>query len=106
MAPRKYVHLLLILSEIIIIIVFVLIFVKLKTIDWKLIIWISSKILTVEKLMKENNYDLCPLISLDSGERYHHNYEYLLQHSGKNCETNYKKCGILDTYGNIMCIPK
>ena len=50
MAPRKYVHLLLILSEIIIIIVFVLIFVKLKTIDWKLIIWISSKILTVEKL--------------------------------------------------------
>ena len=33
-------------------------------------------------------------------------YEYLLQHSGENCEENYKKCGILDTSGNIMCIPK
>ena len=28
-----------------------------------------------------------------------------MKHSGKDCEVNYKKCGILDSLGNIMCIP-
>ena len=37
---------------------------------------------------------------------YKKNYEYLLEYSRENCEENYKKCGILDTLGNIMCIPK
>ena len=35
-----------------------------------------------------------------------YNYDYLLQHSGSSCEAKYKKCGILDTMGNIMCIPE
>ena len=36
-----------------------------------------------------------------------HDYEYLLNNSHKNCEDiNFQQCGILDTYGNIMCIPK
>ena len=35
------------------------------------------------------------------------NYSYLLMHSAKNeCESNYKKCGILDSLKNIMCIPE
>ena len=36
-----------------------------------------------------------------------YNYAFLLQHSTKNdfCEPNFKKCGILDSLGNIMCIP-
>ena len=29
------------------------------------------------------------------------NYEELLKHSGKECEINYKQCGIMDTLGNI-----
>ena len=35
------------------------------------------------------------------------NYSYLLNHSTKeDCEPNFKKCGILDTNQNIMCIPQ
>ena len=37
---------------------------------------------------------------------YHQNYSSLIKHSGKECENDYIKCGILDTYRNIMCIPK
>ena len=50
-----------------------------------------------------------PILSISSdGDliKYNTNYESLLNHSNKNCEDNYKRCGILDTYGNIMCIPK
>jgi hypothetical protein len=39
-------------------------------------------------------------------ERLYKNYDYLLQHSTRGeCEKNFKRCGILDTYGNIMCLP-
>ena len=48
------------------------------------------------------------IISLNETLKLDKNYEYLLQHSttgaGK-CEQNFKKCGILDTYGNIICLP-
>ena len=41
-----------------------------------------------------------------SEEFYKYDYSYLLEHSHKPCEENYKKCGNLDTLGNIMCIPE
>ena len=72
-------------------------------------IWIASKILTVNEIIKQNNYEIYPILDIDSDNKriqYHHNYEDLLKHSGEKCEENYKKCGKLDTLGNIMCIPK
>ena len=73
------------------------------------IVWIASKILTVNKLIKRNNYEIYPILDIDSKNIkrfYNKNYETLLKHSNKNCEKYYKKCGILDTLGNIMCIPE
>ena len=29
-----------------------------------------------------------------------------MKHSKETCEHNYKKCGILDTLGNVMCVPE
>ena len=108
MAPRKIVHILLILSETIIIVCCLIMIIKYDRTDSEEQIWIASKILTLEKEMKKNNYELHPILSISSdGEliEYNGNYESLLSHSNKVCEENYKKCGILDTYGNIMCIP-
>ena len=37
-------------------------------------------------------------------------YEFLLKNSidniNNNCQNNYKKCGVLDTYNNILCLPE
>ena len=74
--------------------------------DWNKEIWIGSKILTMKNIMKDNNNNLYPLLSYDTNANYKYSYSYLLQHSGKYCKVNYKKCGILDTLGNIMCIPE
>ena len=77
--------------------------------DWDRKIWIGSKILTLEKLINKNNNYLYPILSIDlegNITRYKEKYEWLLKHSGENCTKYYKKCGILDTLGNIMCIPK
>ena len=106
MVPRQYVHLLLLLSELMIIIAGIIWIVKGFKNDWIHKIWIGSKILTIDKILKDNNYNLYPLLSIEPEIRYNYSYEYLLKHSRKNCEENYKKCGILDTYGNIMCIPE
>ena len=76
---------------------------------WDQKIWMGSKILTVKNEIKKNNYELYPILNFNSYttyNKYNHNYESLLKNSGKECEENYKKCGILDTYGNIMCIPE
>ena len=108
MAPRKIVHILLILSETIIIVCCLIMIIKYDRTDSEEQIWIASKILTLEKEMKKNNYELHPLLGISSdGEliEYYQNYESLLYHSNPNCEENYKKCGILDTYLNKMCIP-
>ena len=108
MAPRQIVHILLILSETIIIVCCLIMIIKYDRTDSEEQIWIASKILTLEKEMKKNNYELHPILSISSdGEliEYNGNYESLLSHSNKVCEENYKKCGVLDTYGNIMCIP-
>ena len=70
--------------------------------------WIRSKILTIKKIVYENRYNSFPLLNIISKEEsitLDMNYEYLLNHSTKDkCENGFKKCGILDTYGNIMCI--
>ena len=105
MVPRNYVHLLLILSELLIMASMIIIIFEYYYRDWNKEIWIGSKILTMKNIMKDNNYNLYPLLSYDTNANYKYSYSYLLQHSGKYCEVNYKKCGILDTYGNIMCIP-
>ena len=76
---------------------------------WLEKIWINSKRLTMEKLIKENNLERYPILNFDSnGNRslYKYNYQTLLANSGKQCKKDYKKCGILDTMGNIMCIPE
>ena len=108
MKPRQIVHLLLILSEAVIIACCLIMIINYSRKGWYHKIWIGSKILTVDNEIKINNNDLYPILNIISdieNETYPYNYEYLLKHSGKECEENYKKCGILDTYGNIMCIP-
>ena len=111
-APRKYVHMFLIFSELIIIGIICLIM-AIYTIrpkkHSKYIVWIASKILTVNKLIKQNNYEIYPILDINSNnikKFYNQNYETLLKHSNKNCENYYKKYGLLDILGNIMCIPE
>ena len=108
MKPRQYVHGLLILSYAIVFCCCLIMIIKYDRTDWFDKIWIGSKILTVKNEIKTNNFDLYPLLNFNSDgtkNEYHQNYESLLKHSSEECEENYKKCGILDTYGNIMCIP-
>ena len=109
MAPRKYVHMLLIISELCIIgcCIFMIILYKSDE-PWKHKIWIGSKILTLKKLIEVNNYNSYPILGFHPNVtkiESKYNYEELLKHSGKECEINYKQCGIMDTLGNIMCIP-
>lgn len=63
----------------------------------------------MEKLVIENNLERYPTLYFDSnGNRslYKYNYQTLLANSGKQCKKGFKKCGIPDTMGNIMCIPE
>ena len=106
MAPRQIVHGLLILSEVIIISSSLMMIIKYDRTSKKHKIWTGSKILTLKKEMKNNTYELHPILDINDMTEYNQNYESLLKHSSTNCENNYKKCGILDTYGNIMCIPE
>ena len=72
-------------------------------------IWKFSKILTLKELIKKNNFETYPILNFDSNGNkslYKYNYHTLLANSGKECKKGYKKCGILDTMGNIMCIPE
>ena len=108
-APRKYVHMLLIFSELIIIICSIIMLALYKPRDWYKLIWMGTKALTIEKLIKINNNQSYPILKINQNGttvNYSENYESLLKHSGKECEKNYKKCGILDSIGNIMCIPE
>lgn len=111
MHPRQYVHTSLLISELIIFAILITIFVYgLCIYKKKEFVWIGSKILTIKEILKDNknyNYPLKDIISDTSITTIDKNYDYLLTHSTKNdCEQNFKKCGILDTYGNIMCIPE
>ena len=109
MKPRQYVHGLLIISYAIVFASCLIMIIKYDRTDSDHKIWIGSKILTFKEEIKNNNYELYPILNINSdgtNDLYYQNYESLLKHSGKVCEDNYKKCGILDTYGNIMCIPE
>ena len=109
MHQRKIVHLFLLISEIIIASIFITFFCCGNTLKYKQLLWFGSKTLTIQNILKNNLNNSYPLKSIQSIENLNStldkNYDYLLNHSTKaDCELNYKKCGILDTYGNIMCI--
>ena len=110
-APRKWVHLLLILSELMLIaahIILVVMYSKYTPPSWDEKIWMGSKIKTINKIMLENNNNIYPILEIrdNANKNYNKNYKYLLEHSSKStCSENFKKCGILDSMGNIMCIP-
>ena len=55
-APRKYVHMLLILSELIIIACCIIMMVFGYSKNWNKKIWMNSKIRTIKELMRVNNY--------------------------------------------------
>ena len=73
-------------------------------------IWFCSKILTIKKMVKDNydNYKIYQYIH--NGDEYRalkYSYYDLLKNSSKNeCDENLKQCGILDTYGNKLCLYK
>ena len=78
MKPRQIVHSLLILSEAIIISCCLIMIIKYDRTGSNEKIWIGSKILTLEKEMKKNNYELHPLLGISSdGELI----EYLNNHN-------------------------
>ena len=100
MHPRKIVHLFLLTSEIIIASIFITFFCCGNAYNYKQLLWIGSKILTVQNILKNNMNSSYPLKSIQSFENLNSvleiNYEYLLKHSTKtNCELNFKNCGIL-----------
>ena len=64
MKPRQIVHSLLILSEAIIIPCFLIIIIKYDRTSKKEKVWMGSKILTIKKELKKNNYELFPLLSI------------------------------------------
>ena len=111
LASRKWVHLCLILSELLLItahIILCVMYGKYNPPDWYEKIWMTSKIKTIQKLVDENKNKTYPILEVNDNSNiiYTKNYEYLLEHSSKsNCEGNFKRCGILDSMGNIMCIP-
>ena len=73
-------------------------------------IWFNSRILTIKKIIKEN-YDNYKIYQTFKNTDYYQalNYSYydLLKNSSKSeCGENLKECGILDTYGNKLCLYK
>ena len=112
---NKYSHLFYMISEFILAamtLVFFIFGIKLKK-NKKEIVWICSKIETVNKIL-ENNSFITPItnFSLENSndtKRMNDNYTYnilssFIDKNGK-CKNGYSQCGILDSYGNIMCIP-
>lgn len=72
-------------------------------------VWFCSKILTVKTMVNKGfNSDLV-FSHISNGENIYltnHYADYLgrIEKDG-GCQKSYKKCGILDTYGNSFCIP-
>ena len=93
MKPKQYAHGLLNISYAILFTCCLIMIIKYNQTSWLKKVWVGSKILTVKRLIKINNFELYPLfnISLDGiNITYNQNYESLLKHSGKECENNYK----------------
>ena len=108
MKPRQYVHILLILSEIMIIISLIFYIIAYEQKDWNHLIWIGSKTLSVNKLISDNNKIIYPIYNINSDGSFQihkYSYKYLLKNSQSPCKKYFKKCGKLDTLGNLMCIP-
>ena len=111
MNPRQIVHTLLLISEIILylsILIFCITGCVQKT-KKKSRIWLASKSKTLKLIIKDMNeaYPLKEIISENQTKYYIDSYykDYLIHSTKSECEKNYKKCGILDSMGNIMCIP-
>ena len=68
-------------------------------------IWISSKILSLNKIVENKKNGQILYGFFDSYVIFlKYNYVDLLKNSTKdNCKNNFKQCGILDTYGNKLC---
>ena len=69
-------------------------------------IWFCSKILTVQKIVDDNNNIIKAFTRYKNGTQYilvegYQRYLQLITKDG--CIENYRQCGILDTYGNIFC---
>ena len=73
-------------------------------------IWFCSKILTVKKMITKNNNQDIVFSHYYNGDTYAftklHYLDYLERIDKNGCLENYKKCGILDTYGNSICFPQ
>ena len=98
MAPRKYVHMLLIISELSIIACCILMFIFHESDEWEHKIWMGSKILTLKKVIEKNNYNSYPILGfLPNGTLIEskYNYEELLKHSVKNAKKIIKNAEFL-----------
>ena len=73
-------------------------------------IWMCSKILVVQNIVKNNNYNDRVFAGFNEKMEklvYNQNYSNFLKRITKDgCIEGYKKCGILDTYNNSFCISK
>ena len=93
----KFVYYLFILSEVLIfasLIIMMVIYGRFSFIMSYDLVWMGSKILTVNHIMKKNNYEMYPILDINSiNERtyYDQNYANLLKNSKEPCENNYKK---------------
>ncbi len=73
-------------------------------------VWFNSKILTVNNIMKDNYQKYIIYHSFHSRYDYYalkYSYYDLLKNATKGeCGKDLKQCGILDTYGNKLCLYK
>jgi hypothetical protein len=111
MKPRQKVHTILLISEILLYLSLLSLSIIgcIKNPKKKEKIWFCSKILTLKQIIIDN-MNKYPIQNITLGNNLiysNRDYSYLLMHSTENqCEINYKKCGILDSMKNIMCIPE
>ena len=69
-------------------------------------IWFCSKILTIQKIVDDNNNKNKAFYDYKNGTKYIliEGYQKYLNYITKDgCKENYRQCGILDTYGNRFC---
>ena len=104
----KFIIILFIIGEILYISPFILLeIINIKYINKKDMFWYDIKIDTLKRIISKNKMNY-PILNFTNGfnEIYlYRNYEDLLKNSTKDkCRNGLRKCGILDTYGNIMCL--
>ena len=112
MNPRQKVHLLLLIGQFILFLSYfslaIIGLVKMPSKKEK--IWFCSKILTINQIIEDNmnnTYPLEKIISENENKTYDLNYLQLLEYSTQNStDENFKECGVLDSVGNIMYIPR